>query len=239
VEGKSLLAFCQRFQTQLEAAISDLGTSGISVRRHIKVGTAQSIGFTYIDKLLALADDKETIEWEFITQNTYQLLDKVYDGALQGAFVPSDVFDSRMHIVPLVQEKVVFVLSKKNPKTCSAKNWKNDITKIPLITYPRDTPMRSLTDKICISENLNFKSTISTNSIEGLMLLVKNGAGAAFIQQSLVETELKSQEVRTEKLPINFPKTGISFVIRKDTIKNSNSKILLEIMKLMRTRVSN
>jgi DNA-binding transcriptional LysR family regulator len=238
VAGKSLLAFCQRFQMQLESAMSDLGTSGISVRRHIKVGAAQSIGFTYLDRMLASAKDNETIEWEFATQNTYQLLEHVYDGILDGAFVPSDVFDNRMHVIPIIQEKVIFVVGKKYPKIFNSKIWKNEISKISLITYPRDTPMRSLTDKICISENLNFKSTVSTNSIEGLKLLVKNGAGAAFIQQSLIEDELKHQEIRAEKLPLVFPKSGISFVIRKDSMKDTNSELLIKIVKQMRTRAN-
>jgi DNA-binding transcriptional LysR family regulator len=234
--GKSLLAFCQRFQTQLESAISDLGTTGISVRRHIKVGTAQSIGFTYIDRMLASAKNNETIEWEFATQNTYELLEKVYDGVLDGAFVPSDVFDNRMHVIPIIQEKVIFVVSKKHPKRFHSKSWKSDISEIPLVTYPRDTPMRTLTDKICISENLNFKSTISTNSIEGLKLLVKNGSGAAFIQQSLIEDDLKNQEIRAESLPISFPKSGVSFVIRKESIHSANSELLIEILKQVRSR---
>ena len=231
-QGLTLLTFCQRFQGSFESVIESLGTTSISVQKRYRVGTALSVGVGPLDRLCAaLESQKEVFELELITQNTYQLLNDVYEGKLDGALVPNDVYDSRLKFSPLIQDQICFVVGENLRGTLSKENWKKAAANIPLITFPRDTPMRTLTDKICVTERLEFKAIYVVNSIEALKTLATNNRGGAFVVRTLIEPELRSKSLFEEKIPIRLQKSGISFVMRPDESDSANSRLILDILK--------
>jgi DNA-binding transcriptional LysR family regulator len=122
-------------------------------------------------------------------------------------------------------------VGKPYRKLLTGKDWKRAAMQIPLITFPRDTPMRTLTDKICISDHLEFKNIYSVNNIEGLKTLVKQGIGGAFVMRSLVQSELQEGVLFEEEIPLALPKSGISFVTRIGDNENQNTQLISKLLK--------
>ena len=230
--GLTLLTFCQRFQGSFETVVEALGGNEISVQRRLRIGTALSIGIGPLELLCAnLEKLKENFELELLTLNSYQLLNDVYEGKLDAALIPDDIYDSRLKFTSVLKDQITFIVGKKHQNLFHHKNWKENASKIPLVTFPRETPMRTLTDKLCISEDLEFKTIYSVNNIEGLKTLIEQNRGGAFVMKSLVEAELKDKTLFEEKVPFKLPKSGISLVTRVDEADHSNSKLILNLLK--------
>ena len=224
--GLSLLTFCERLEGQVENVVRSLGTEGLSFQKRFRVGTALSIGFAPINELCShFSKEQDAPELELLAKNTYQLLEDVSAGILDGAFVPDDVYDSRLTATPYIRDRIVFVVGQK-PRAAFQQNWKQSISTLPLITYPHETPMRTLTDKLCVSNKLQFKTTYAVNSIEALKLLVKANRGAAFVLRHLIEDEITNKEIFEIRLPIRLPKSGIAFVQRHSDRASSGAKVL-------------
>jgi len=231
-EGVMLLSFCQKFQGSFESVVESFGGNKITVQKRLRIGSALSIG---IDPFVTLCKNinqgTEKYELELQTLNSYVLLNEVLEKKLDAAIVPDDIYDSRLKFVPLLRDSIIFIVGEKYKNFLNQKNWKKSLTQIPLITFPRDTPMRTLTDKICISENLEFSTVYSINQVEGLKALVKENGGGAFVMRSLVESELRLGFFLEIALPIHLPKAGTSFVMRIDESKNSHSEIILSLLR--------
>ncbi len=231
-EGRSLLSFCQKFEGSFESIIASLGKSGISLRKKFRIGTALSIGVAPLGKVFAYFNtQKEPSEIDVISQNSYDLLSDIYDGKLDGAFVPDDVYDSRFDFTPILKDQVIFVVGKKFRGIISGKGSRSGMDQVPLITFPRDTPLRLLTDKICMAEGLNFKTIYSVNSMEGLKALVEGNHGGSFVLRSLVERELREAALYEERFPFKLPRSGIMFATRADRAKDSKAENLLKMVK--------
>lgn len=230
--GLTLLTFCQRFQGSFESVMSSLGAPDLPVRRRLRVGTALSIGFGPMDELCArIEGQKETFELELLEQNSYQLLSDVHEGRLDAAYVPNDVFDSRLEFVPLLHDRIVFVVGERFRGVLSKGDWRSATANIPLITFPRETPMRTLTDKICVTEQIEFKTIYAMNNIEALKLLVEQNRGGAFLLRALVQTELKAKRLFEEKLPIKLPKSGVALALPKVEGKSRDTRHLIKLLR--------
>ena len=229
--GHSLLAVCQRFQGNFETMMSDAGSSGPTIQKRLRVGTALSVGFGPIAELCAsIENHEEKFELELLEQNTYELLSAVHDGRMDAAFVPNDVFDKRLKFIPLLKDQIVFVVGRKHKGMFRTKNWKDVAARLPLITFPREAPMRALTDRICITEQVEFNTIYAINNIEALKLLLEQNRGGAFILKSLVAAELKAQRLFEEKLPIELPKSGIALALPQSEGRIPAVKHLLRLL---------
>ena len=230
--GLDLFAFCQRLEGNLKSMISTLGIKNMDVRRRLKIGTALSIGFAPFVKVCAQAGRvTEPVELELTTENTYSILNELVEGALDAALVPDDEFDRRLNFVKISQDRVVFIVGKQHLEKVSRSGWKAALEEIPLITYPRETPLRALVDKLCIQENLRFRTVFSVNSVDAIRRLVAKNAGGAFVLQSLVEEELKDKVLFTPKLAIPQPKNGIALATKSGAQGDAISKTVQRMLK--------
>ena len=230
--GLTLLTFCQRFQGSFESVVEALGGTEISVQKKLRIGTALSIGIGPLDVLCASIEKlDEKFELELLTLNSYQLLNDVFEGRLDAALIPDDIYDNRLKFTSILKDQIIFIVGKKHQDSFHRKDWKEMTSKIPLVTFPRETPMRTLTDKLCISEGVEFNTIYSVNNIESLKCVVEKNRGGAFVMRSLVESELKEKIIFEVKTPLKMPKSGISLVTRVDESSDANSKLILNLLK--------
>jgi DNA-binding transcriptional LysR family regulator len=224
-EGLALFALCQRFETHLDSTLNSFRSRGTHTGRRLRIGTALSIGFDPLVSLcLQNSKNKGFTEIEMVTQNSFQLVDDLSEGRLDAALVPDDVYDNRLAFKKLWSDRVIFVVSKGSRGDFKSKSWKQNLTLLPLITHPRETPMRALVDKICSEHDLQFKMVYSTNSVDALKTFVARKAGGAFVLRSLVGDELKAQRLVEAGLPFELPKSGVSLATRSDEQGKAVSK---------------
>lgn len=216
--GRVVHSFCKQLEGNLESMVGDLGAGKLSVPRRLRIGTAMSVGFgPLVQACLESRRSNRTLELELTAQNTYNLLEEVNEGSLDAALVPDDVFDKRLRVTPLFRDKLVFVQSPVQGSGFSP----------VLVTYPRESPMRTVVDKLCEQHELRFKSVISVNGLDAIIGLVRRGVGGAFVLKSLVADELQKKELRESKVPFNLPLAGVALV----TAQGENGDEIVRMLK--------
>jgi DNA-binding transcriptional LysR family regulator len=226
--GLTLLTFCQRLEGNLEAVVSDLDADVGSVRRRLRIGTALSIGFgPLVDVCASNSQSRDPFEIELSAQNTYQLLNEIVEGTLDAALVPGDVYDTRLSFSRLYQDEVIFVYGNLLKKHFTHKEWGAESDQITLVNYPRETPMRSLVDKVCVENKLHFRSVLSVNGIDAIKKFVVRGIGGAFVLRSLVQEELARKELFEAKTTKKLPAIGVAIA----ALKNEHGEEITQILK--------
>ncbi len=209
--GIELLCFCQRMEGRLDELIRGIGGLPHTARRRYRIGTAFSIGCSPLAELChAAAVLPEPIELEISSQGSFQLLEELHSGMLDAAVVPDDIHDSKLSFTPLQNDRVVFVVGSRYRKLLKGRPWRDGLKDLPLVTYPRDTPMRYLTDRIVMKEKMQFKTVFSVTGIDALKGLLLDQVGGGFVLRMLVEQELETGALfELEGLPISLPRRGI------------------------------
>jgi DNA-binding transcriptional LysR family regulator len=225
--GLTLLNFCQKLEGNLESVVSDLDAEVGAISRRLRIGTALSIGFSpLVDVCLTNSQAKDPFEIEISAQNTYQLLNELAEGTLDAALVPNDVYDTRLRFSRLFQDEVTFIYGNGLKKYFKNADWSTAAEEISLINYPRETPMRSLVEKICVEGNLRFRSVLSVNGIDAIKKLVERGVGGAFVHRSLVLAELKKNTLFEAKTRKKLPSVGVSIATSPNEHGDEMARIL-------------
>lgn len=226
--GRVLDAFCKRLEGGLESMLGDLGSGLPSAPRRLRIGAALSVGLGPLFRLcLENTRSKEPMELELTAQNTFQLLEALKEGSLEAALVPDDIYDRHIEITPLFRDKLIFVHCRFQGDLFKKKRSATALLKTALITYPRETPMRSLVDQICGKHQLRFSSMVAVNGLDAIIGLVKQGAGGAFVLRSLVSEELRKEELYEARLPFTLPYSGVVLA----TAAGENGRGVVKVMR--------
>jgi DNA-binding transcriptional LysR family regulator len=230
-EGRELLQFCDRFESGLQSVVESFGAESTQARL-LRIGTALSVGFGPLIPLCQRAAKTERpISIEMVTQNSYDLLRSLSDFQLDAALVPDDIHDSGLNFTRIHQDQLTFIAGAKSASLLSSQNWMEAVTNLTLVTFPRETPMRSMIDKIVRDRRLHFARIVSVNSVEALKMLVARGIGGAFVLRSLVLNELRSGVLIEPKHNTIRVKSGVSLAVRNDERGSEVAKLVLELLK--------
>lgn len=227
-QGVLLFDFCTRLEEQYGDILARIQAREHTAPRRVRLGTALSIGYEpFTEFCKDLTQQSAALDLEIVERKTHDLLDDVADGRLEGALVPDDVHDERLAYSPLIHDEVIYVVSALHAAP-RQKFEKEQLVRTPLVNYPRETPMRSLVDRLSAKERLSFRVQLSASSIEGIRTWVIRGVGGAFILRSLVEEDLRAGTLVAPSLPISLPKSGVALVTRRDKQGKSVSGWLME-----------
>jgi DNA-binding transcriptional LysR family regulator len=226
-EGLVLLSFCQRLEGSLESMVEVLGRDSHSARRRMRVGAGLSIGLGPLTHgCVNEARSEKPMDLELTTDRTHRLLSEVVAGNLDAAIVPDDVLEAGLKFVRIHEGPLVFVVGSAFKKHFTSKNWERAASEIPLVTYPRETPLRSVVDKLCMQNHIHFKTIFAANSMDAIKSMLIQGAGGAFVLKSLLSAELAKSDLFEAKTPFKLPRSGISIATRAGEHGDAISKIV-------------
>jgi DNA-binding transcriptional LysR family regulator len=231
-EGFLLLKFCQRLEGQLESVVNDLNRDHVNVRKRLKIGAGLSIGFApLMHGVLLQASAKNPIELDLALQKTPLLIADVMAGNLDAALVPDDVADPALRITQLKEDQIVFVVARSFLSPFKKTSWRGAAADTPLITFPRETPMRSVVDRLCFQNDLRFKTICSMDSMDAILGLVTQGAGGTFLLRSIVAREIEQKKLFEVRCPFKLPKSGIALATRMDEQGEAIAKLVKTLIR--------
>lgn len=215
-EGSALFEFCQQMAgkwSDFQSGISSLQERSI---QRVRLGSALSIGFSPVANLIKhLSSQKRAISVDVTTADSHTLVRGLQEGALDMAFLPDDVLGPDLEHKFVTSDSVILV-AKAKLRSKGKINWLKLLASQSLVTYPLETPMRSLVDRFLIRENIRFNSEITVTGVEGIKTFVQQGLGTAFILRSLVESEIRKGSVAHIQIPFTLPKRGITLAYRRN-----------------------
>lgn len=225
-EGLTLLGFCQRLENSLDSMVAALGSEVVR-RRRLKVGTALSIGVgPLIAGCVRAGQEDHPPEIELTSHNTYTLLSELRAGSFDAALVPDDVYEAGLKLTRIKEDRLVFVVGKNYERSFVKNEWITAAAMIPLVTYPRETPMRALVDRVCLQHQLSFKTIISANNMDAVKAMVAGGAGGAFVLKSIIQREITEGALVETKAPFALAKSGIAIATREGEEGDAVLKVL-------------
>ena len=232
-EGRELLQFCQRFEAGLQTVVESFEAESGSrkILRVLKIGTALSVGFGPLVPVCNRAvKSKRPLELELTAQNTYDLMRSLTESQIDAALLPNDVHDSHLCFAPIHEGPITFIVGPRSAASVSKPDWMEHVDNLNLITYPRETPMRALTDKIVREKQMHFRQTLSINSVEAMKMMVSRNVGGAFVLRSLVLEELRARALFEPKENVIRVKSGVMLATRNDERGAEISDLILELM---------
>ncbi|MBS1962652.1 MAG: LysR family transcriptional regulator [Bdellovibrionales bacterium] len=215
-EGTTLFEFCRRLEGDVSRLFQDLQRKApVSVER-FRFGASLSIGYGPLAPLLKkLAGGPNAMEIEIVSADSHRLLRLLKDGEIDGAFVPEEAGTGAFRPVVTVKDEIAMVGAADRFPNSRPDGPRARIFSTPFITYPSESPMRRLVDRICAKGGLTFTSTISAPTAEAVKTLCARGVGIAFIQRSLVDAELRAGSLKEIPTGLALPKRSIQFVVRE------------------------
>lgn len=234
--GQRLFEFCKRLEGSLQNVVGTMGTRFSPLNRRLKLGTAFSIGFgPLVEVCTQAARSGERIEIELESHATHQLIDALRSGALDACLIPDDTHAPDLTTTKISGDRIAMIASPRLAAAVTAGNWRKDLRSACLVTYMCETPMRAIVDRILHQESLEFRSSVSANSVDALKMLVAEGVGAAFISRSLVVGEIARGVLAEIPLPFPLPKCGMALATRSDEKGDAISEIFMKLLHAGRT----
>ena len=237
--GLSVLGFCKRLEGNLESLLQNIGDGLPVARRLIRVGTAVSIG---VNPVLGMLRDHPSViskyEFEFFTMNSFQLIADLKAGFMDAALVPDEVHDDHLQFQKLGEDRVCLVLPASKRALFESAKWRESLGRFVLLTYPRETPMRTLVDRFCVMNRIRFSASLAVSNVDGVKALLAQEMGGAFVMRSLVEELIEDGILFEATLPVSPPKRGMLLVTRTDEAGKELSQMLSGLLKLTKTRLN-
>ena len=225
-EGTALYDFCRHLEGSISTLFRDLRGSADPGVERFRIGTALSIGYAPLASLFeSLTNRERAVEVEAVSADSHRLLELLHGGKIDAAFLPEDIHSKGLRFAPVVKDEVVLVGAPRHAANFTGDTWRTKLGKIPLITYPRDTPMRILVDRICQRGKVTFGSTITVAAVEAVKSIAARGVGIAFMQRSLAVGEVAAGTLREIATPLVLPKRSI-YLATRGSEANFSKRIL-------------
>lgn len=229
-EGKYFYSMVKRMIT-MEQQFTEMIKQPIV--KTIKFGATLSISEGIIPILLPkmIKYWKDT-RFEFITQNTYKLLQKLENGEIDFALIEGNFNQKKYTHFPFIKETFSGFCKKGSPYSKFKKL--EECISAPLILREKGSGTRDIFESECRAYNIStedFVFSYEIDSIPVIISLIKNDMGITFAYNCAVEKEIKNGEI--EKIPLkDFSlERDFSFVALPNTLKSEN---LFEIYKVIK-----
>jgi DNA-binding transcriptional LysR family regulator len=172
------------------------------------------------------------IELEIATGSTEALLSKLRNNSIDIGVLTLPIRGPDLELVPLSQEEMVVIVSKKN-RTLSKMRWitPEDISKHPLIIFPRETNTRGVLDEFFEKTHIEPRILMEAENVAMIKPLVKINMGISIIPLGAVVEELKRKELHCLRIRGHRLERQMGLVYLKS---NHIPKVLEELIRLFK-----
>lgn len=156
-----------------------------------------------------------------ITGTTPQLLSKVLNHQLDGAFVTGPVQSPHLSYEYSLQDEVVLLTQMSNDAP-------PDLAKTKWVVSPEGCPFRSILEEWLRSEGLSLDNRIEIGSLETLLSCVRSGLAATLLPRSVLSGGY--EHLGTYPIPERYRYTETSLIRRKDRFTGKAYQAFVELI---------
>lgn len=216
--GMRLLPYVSRAVMLLREASAAAREDGVA-RGNLKIGSMETTLAVRLPELLASYHcDHPDVELSVNTGPTAELVQRVLDNELDGAFVAGPVDSTSLDITPAFNERLVLVTSKK---------WSNlnDLLTIPssvtALMFRAGCSYRQKLEQYLVSiSHPNFKR-LEFGTLEGILGCAAADVGITLLPSSVVENSAFREKVVIHDVDISIANTPTFFIKRKNVYESS------------------
>lgn len=226
-KGRQLLPYAQQMLSLVEhakAAVSDAR----SVRGTLRIGSLQSTASARLPDLLKrYATRYDEVDINVETGTSAELLTKVLDSRLDGAFVAGVEDHPELDIVTSFVEELVIVTPAEY-RTLKAFLKRGPLPNV--LVFKVGCHYRQRLERYLSAEGFGFLNEMEFGTIDGVIGCVAAGLGITLLPRSVVERSARRRDISIHELPRAHRFVETQFVTHKAQVRSLALSRLLEIL---------
>lgn len=222
--GKILLGYADRairLLVEAEKAVKETER----VKGPLSIGTMESTAAVRLPSVLSRYHQKYSeVDLILTTGTSEELIEKVLDYRLDGAFVGGSVENAAIDQEPMFKEELVFVTDRR------VKSLKS-IGNPTLLVFRKGCTYRAISENWLRETGIVPYKIMEFGTLEGILGCVSAGMGLTLFPRSVIANLNYGKKVRTHRISGNFNRVPTMFIRRTDAVTTKALEAFLFIAK--------
>ena len=216
-KGQQLLPYAQEMLTLAENARAAV-THPTDVRGSLRIGAMQSTASARLPEVLkAYAARHHQVDIDVETGTTEELVERVLDSRLDGAFVASTGERPELDAVASFVEELV-IITPANYRSIGDYLHKSPLPK--LLVFALGCHYRRRLEHYLASEGAGVLNQMEFGTIDGIIGCVAAGLGISMLPRSVIERSTRKRGVRIHRLPRSQGLLETRFVTHRARVRS-------------------
>jgi len=196
----------------LKEEVADLDHPG---RWRIAIGAVTTVGLRLLPPILAaFKKEHPGIRVHVKADRTQETIERLLEGEIELAILPTPVTHPRLQSVPLMEDPVVLVCAPERRSELPDPLPLEQLGEIDLISFQAPSRFRTFVDAMLEQAGVYPNVTMEFDSHEAVTLMVEAGFGCALVPASAVERELALGtlvKVEVDRMPRMARTTSLAY----------------------------
>lgn len=227
--GARLLPYAQRIGHLLGEA-RRAATDGAEPAGRLAIGSLETTAARRLPPILAAyaaAHPKVDIVLE--TGTTAELVAKVADRRLEGAFVAGPLDHPDLESEPIVEEELVFLTAPGAPKLdASLRAAARGEAEMKILVLRAGCSYRQRLERFLAAHGVKEPRRLEFGTVDGIVGCVGAGIGVTLMPRAIVETPLRQRRIAAHRLPPREARVTTLFARRRDGFVSTALQRFLE-----------
>lgn len=214
---------------ELREAVADLVDHQ---RGRVCVGAVTAVGVGILPPILAEFSRRYPAVRVLVKAGrTAETLERVLQGEIDVAILPTPVSHPRLQAIPLVKDPVVVVCSPSKRETLPDPLPLEQLSQVEMITFQAPSRFRTFVDAVLEQHGVYPNVTMEFDSHEAVRLMVEMGFGVAMVPRSAVQDDLESGRlVQLSVAGLNELSRTTSLVVKRDSARHPAAESLKQMI---------
>ena len=226
-KGQQLLPYAQQMLSLVEHATAAM-SGAHDVQGTLQIGALQSTASARLPEVLkAYAARHARVDISVETGTSSELVDKVLESRLDGAFVSGFEDHPALDVVTSFVEELVIITPAAFR---SVREYLNQSTLPKLLVFKVGCHYRQRLEQFLGTEGVGVLSPMEFGTIDGIIGCVAAGLGISMLPRSVVERSARRREVAIHKLPKAHRYVETQFVTHKAQVRSLALSRLIDVV---------
>ena len=231
-EGQVLYDYSKQIIQTYESLHSKLQELKDIISGTIRVATIYSIGLhdlpPYIKKFMK---NYPTVNVHVEYRRANQVYEDVFSNVVDLGLVAYPVKDSKLEIVPLLKEPLVFICHPQHPFAKQKSVKLKQLVDQKVIGFEPDIPTRKALDKILREYGVDVKHVMEFDNVETVKRAVEIDAGVSIVPQGTIAQEINKQTLVAVPIEDGDFFRPLAAIYKKNKVLSPAMKQFLTILK--------
>lgn len=226
-KGQELLPYAQQIlalvQKAKEAVAENQEVGGV-----LRIGSLQTTAAARLPGLLKeyVARHKK-VDIAVQTGTGTELIERVLDHSIDGAFVPEPVDHADLHIIPAFVEELVMVTP---PAYRSVDDYLRQGAIPKVLVFKVGCFYRRRLERYLSNDGIDMLEEMEFGTLDGIIGCISAGLGITMLPRSVIERAAYAQQVRIHPLPAKSRYVETLFITRKGQIRSNALERFMQVI---------
>lgn len=224
--GEKLFKYTQQILNLMDEALKSVQYAEIP-SGPLSLGSSETTAAVHLPGLLKNYHNQyPQVKLSLITGHPHDLLQKVLDYQLDGAFVNGSIDHPDIERIMTFEEELVLVSNKAEENI-------QELMKKTMLFLAGGCAMRTRLEKWFEEEKMTLENVMEFGTLEAILGGVSAGLGISLLPKSSITRMEEQGLVRSHPIPVQYRQFKVYFIYRKDRFQTRAFEELLHSLKMV------